>query len=52
MQLEAGLSYYASFCPPGETELVDIPRQNKDAAEIMGMKQYLGPWSFWMRVVW
>jgi hypothetical protein len=37
-----GLNYFADFHPPGQTELVVIPRQIRDAAVMIGMKPLLG----------
>jgi hypothetical protein len=36
------LNYFAEFHPPGQTELVVIPRQIRDAAVMIGMKHLLG----------
>jgi hypothetical protein len=40
--IQRGLNYYANFHPPGQTELVVIPRQIRDAAVMIGMKPLLG----------
>ena len=36
------LNYFAEFHPPGQTDLVVIPRQIRDAAVMIGMKPLLG----------
>jgi len=41
-RIQRGLNYYANFHPPGQTELVVIPRQIRDAAMMIGMKPLLG----------
>ena len=41
-RIQRGLNYFANFHPPGQTELVVIPRQIRDAAMMIGMKPLLG----------
>jgi hypothetical protein len=41
-RISSGLNYYANFHPPGQTGLIVIPRQIRDAAVMIGMKPLLG----------
>ena len=41
-RIQRGLNYYARFHPPGQTGLIVIPRQIRDAAVMIGMKPLLG----------